>query len=138
MSFLLGALPVFLASLAVQVRVFNSAIETMIPYGFGLLYTGALCVACFVYTFVVRIFPPSENPGFISQVLSDVYKEVRVLFRVSAGILLSFSIVWAYDDWATVDWKLLWFVIMGILSLFAATAIATGVQWLENLKAIEP
>ena len=138
MSLLLGAIPVFIASLATQVSILNNAIDTLLPKGFGMWYLVGLSVVSIAYTILVRTFPPSDDPGFVSNVLTNLYKEVRVVFRIAAGVLIAFSIVWAYDDSATVDWRLGWFVFVGVVALVEVTFFSMGAEWLDNYKGVGP
>ena len=138
MSLLLGAIPVFIASLATHVSILNNAIDTLLPKGFGMWYLVGLSVVSIAYTILVRTFPPNDKPGPVSRALTSLYKELRVVFRIAAGVLIAFSIVWAYDDYATVDWRLGWFVLLGVLALVEVTFFSMWAEKLDNYKGVGP
>lgn len=138
MSFLLGAAPVFLASLATDIEILNKTMKELISSGFSMWYLFCLSVVSAIYCLITGFFPVSDGRGIISSVLANVYKEVQVIFRVAAGALVAFSVVWVYEDRASVDLRLGCFLFYGFLALCEVTIFSVFSDWLDDIKAIEP
>jgi hypothetical protein len=138
LSFLLGAVPIFLAALANNTGVLEKAIQALMPRGYGMWFVICLSLTSLCYLGIVAVYPPRDKPGFITRVFLETYKESRTVLRVAAGILLSFSLIWLKMDYAHTDWKLAWFVGFGLVALIEGTFFSLFIEWLEARPGLAP
>jgi len=115
----------------------EAATKALLPTGFLVWYIAGMSFVAALFVLLFKAYPPSKAPGFFWRLVLEVFTELRAVYRIGAGVLLAFCLIWAFSQ--TADDKLtqlFWiFLVYGVAAVIASTAYSLFANWAQPTGA---
>ena len=132
LSFVSGGLPILFAYWWGGSNLIIQAAKSMLPEGrYYVVYLTCISVLAAAVMYAAKL-TKRQPPSCISNLLHEIVGSLQPIFRLVAGFLLTYCVIWWVYDRSSINAKFVYFAILGILSFTYTVFYRPIVAWLES------
>ena len=133
LSFVIGGVPILIAYCLGGETYLAQVVEAIVPTGFPFWYAFAVSVASSLLLLAFKLKPSAAGTeqSFMKRVLVELHSDLHVIYRLAAGLLLTFSALWLYVGQAATG-KIIAFLVLGAVCLAFCVGYGAFTRWLEK------
>lgn len=143
-SFLLGGLPLIIAFALGGVDLLERTLGSLIPSSLLFCYAIALSAAAAAITWPNWAWLSGtpdvvSSTSFLKRVATEMLPAGLSVLRIAAGLLITFTVLWATADAKTFDsGTAIKFLFFGVACLAVVTALPAAIRWLQPQTTSAP
>lgn len=130
-SFVVGGLPILVAYWWGGVPLLNQAATSMWPGHYLLWYSLSVSVLAAAIMYAAKRIK-CRPPRPMDNLLHDIVGSLQGIFRLVAGFLLTFCVLWWFSDRASINVNIVLFAVYGCVSFAYTVLYSLGVAWLDS------
>jgi hypothetical protein len=138
LCFFIGGLPILIAYAIGRAEFLETVVNQILPSNFPAWYAFGLSLTAIAGLFILRVVHPLQQSNrlaklakFVDEILWELHTDLRTVYRLGAGLLLTFSALWVIVDAASVHAGIAYFIVLGIASFIITIAYTAISKWLH-------